>query len=241
MRRPKQSLGRNKRFHFYFVMILIAAIIITIIWANQDRAVNIHTQTAIKLPDPILSSNTSIEEALKFRRSIREYKNEPLTINQVSQLLWSAQGITSPNGFRTAPSAGGLYPLQIFVVCNHVTGLQSGFYQFSPESHSLILLSTDNLAPSLAAGAFDQNSIKSAAIDIIITALYSRTIKKYGDRGIRFAILEAGHSAENIYLQAVSLKLGTVAIGGFDDAAIKKSLGLSDEYEPLYIMPVGKI
>lgn len=199
-----------------------------------------NTVLKIQLPAPVFHSNTSIEAALKQRRSIREYKDEPISLQHVSQLLWAAQGITSKEGFRTAPSAGALYPLEIYIVSGKISNLPSGIYHYLPSEHSLVAIAGGDQRNELAKIAFKQNSVKNAAIDIVITAAYIKTVNKYGARGERYIAMEAGHAAENVCLQAVSLQLGTVTIGAFDDDMLKKFLNTTNE-DPLYILPIGKI
>lgn len=228
---------------FFTVAILVLLIFIVI--ANQFTDIfrtkhPAESQIEIKLPSPVLSSKTSIEDALKKRRSIRSYKNIPLTLQEVAQLLWSAQGITSKNGFRTVPSAGALYPLEIYLVAGNIENLSPGIYHYIPLKHRLQKLKEGDARIQLANAAMGQDPVKFGAADIVITAVFSRTTKKYGNRGTRFVLMEAGHAAQNIYLEAVSLNLGTVSIGAFDDNQIKNILNLKEE-EPLYILPIGKI
>ena len=194
----------------------------------------------IKLPEPRYDSETSIEKALLERRSVRDYKDEPLTLIEVSQLLWAAQGITDPGGFRTAPSAGALYPLELYVVAGNVNDLPDGIYKYKPHGHELARVVEGDKRTELCNAALDQPPVKDAAAVIVFSAVYERTTGKYGERGIRYVHIEAGHAAQNIYLQAVSLNLGTVVIGAFDDEEVKKVLNTGDEEQPLYIMPVGK-
>jgi SagB-type dehydrogenase family enzyme len=196
--------------------------------------------TLIALPAPIYKSETSIEEALKWRRSIREFKGESITLQQISQLLWAAQGITSANGFRTAPSAGALYPLEIYLVSGNVTSLPAGVYHYSPVNHALELFIMGDKRRDLCRAAQKQVSVEQGAADIVIAANYKKTTVKYGSRGKRYVDMEAGHVAENVSLQLVSLRLGTVTIGAFDDSAVKSVLNLPHGEEPLYIMPIGK-
>jgi SagB-type dehydrogenase family enzyme len=201
---------------------------------------NIKPSTSLTLlPTPIYKSKTSIEEALKSRRSVREYKEGPITLQQVSQLLWAAQGITSVNGFRTAPSAGALYPLEIYIVSGNVLNLPAGVYHYVPANHALELITAGDGRMDLTRAAQNQDSIKLAVADIVIAANYKKTTVKYGNRGTRYVDMEAGHVAQNISLQVVSLKLGTVTIGAFNNSVVKSVLNLPQEEEPLYIMPIG--
>lgn len=194
----------------------------------------------IVLPEPMHDSDTSVEEALLARRSIRDYSEEALTLKQVGQLLWSAQGITSPGGKRTAPSAGALYALEVYAVIGNVEGVTPGVYKYRPDLHELVKVLDGDQRKALSQAALGQSSVSQGAIDIVITAVYERITRKYGERGIRFVHLEAGHAAQNICLQAVTLKLGTVTVGAFDDDGVKQVLRLPDDEVPMYIMPVGK-
>jgi len=195
----------------------------------------------IKLPEPVYTSDISIEEALLKRRSVRRYSNEPIELKDIAQLLWAAQGITSElKGGRTAPSAGAIYPLEVFVASGNINNLVPGVYQYQPSGHLLQLITEGDKLNALANAAHLQGSINRSAAVIIITADYSRTTKKYSDRGIRYVQLEAGHAAQNICLQAVSLKMGTVTIGSFKDSLIKQILSLPNKLEPLYLIPVGR-
>lgn len=195
----------------------------------------------IKLSKPKYDSKTSVEKTLLERRSIREYKDTPLTIEEVSQLLWSAQGITTPQGFRTAPSAGALYPLELYIVVGKVTNLSAGIYKYKPHSHELMLITKGDKRTELCNAALGQSCIKDGAINIVFSAVYERVTKRYGERGIRYVHMEVGHSAQNVSLQAISLNLGTVVIGAFYDDKVKKVMNMPDEEEPLYIMPVGRV
>lgn len=195
----------------------------------------------IKLPKPKYDSKTSVEKTLLERRSIREYKDAPLTIEEVSQLLWSAQGITTPQGFRTAPSAGALYPLEVYVVVGNVTNLSDGIYKYKPHSHELMLITKGDKRKELCLSALGQSCVKNGAINIVFSAVYERVTRRYGERGIKYVHMEVGHSAQNVSLQAISLNLGTVVIGAFYDDKVKKVMNMPDEEEPLYIMPVGRV
>ncbi len=194
----------------------------------------------IKLPEPCNTSNTSVETALSQRRSIRAYSADNMTIKEVSQLLWSAQGITASWGGRTAPSAGALYPLELYLVVGGVEGVGKGVYLYRPGEHELEKVTDGDIRAELADAALGQECVRDGAIDIVFTAVYERTTGKYGERGIRYAHMEAGHAAQNVYLQAVSLDLGTVVIGAFNDSKVKKIVNLGERENPLCIMPVGR-
>lgn len=199
------------------------------------------SENEISLPVPNFEGNISVEEALKKRRSTRSYKNEPLALNEISQILWSAQGITDPSfGGRTVPSAGALYPLEIYLVAKNIKELPAGVFKYKPENHSLIKILEGEISGQLAKAALGQSFIAEAPAILIISGVFERTTKKYGERGVQYVFMEAGHAAQNVYLQAESLNLGTVTVGAFIDEEVKKILRMPEEEHPLYIMPVGK-
>ncbi len=196
----------------------------------------------VLLPFPKLEGEVSVEEAIASRRSIRSYQDQPLSLEQLSQLLWAAQGITYPRrGFRAAPSAGALYPLEVYVVVGHrgVQGLEAGVYHYIPQAHALELIKKGDFRKDLCRACLGQPWVENAPISIVIVAIYERTTSVYGERGIRYIHIEVGHVGQNIYLQAVSLGLGTVAVGAFHDEEVMKVIGCSEVEKPLYVMPVG--
>jgi SagB-type dehydrogenase family enzyme len=195
---------------------------------------------AIRLPEPRRQSNVSVESALQNRRSVREYRDEPLTLAEVSQLLWAAQGITGPEDRRTAPSAGALYPLEVYLVAGRVNDLASGIYRYQPRRHELVRIVEGDKRIRLAAAALDQDCVRHGAATIVVAAVYERVTKKYGKRGVMYVHMEAGHAAQNVFLQAVALNLGTVVVGAFEDDPVKKLLTLPVEEQPLYLLPVGR-
>lgn len=187
------------------------------------------------LPAPAGTGHMSLEECLRRRRSAREFSKRPLTEQQIGQLLWAAQGISSPEGLRTAPSAGALYGLEIYVV----TG--TGAYRYAPKTHELERQSEEDLRPALCRAALDQESVLAAGAVFVIAAVYDRLAGKYGDdRSVRYAHFEAGHAAQNLLLQATALGLGSVPMGAFRDEQVRKVLSLPAEESPLYLIPVGE-
>ncbi|NIM04659.1 MAG: SagB/ThcOx family dehydrogenase [Armatimonadetes bacterium] len=175
-----------------------------------------------------------VEEALARRRSVRRFTATKLSLEQVGQLAWAAQGIThQTRGFRTAPSAGALYPLEIYVV------KQDGIFHYMPQGHRMLQISQEDVRRPLAQAALGQAFIAEAPVDFVISAVYERTRSKYGNRAERYVHIEAGHAGQNIHLQAVALGLGSVPVGAFDDRAVSKALGLPPNERPLYIIPVG--
>ncbi|MFW5754504.1 MAG: SagB/ThcOx family dehydrogenase [Marinilabiliaceae bacterium] len=194
----------------------------------------------INLPDPNHSSNTSIEEALLKRRSVRQYTDEPLSLSEISQILWAAQGITNNRGFRTAPSAGALYPLEVYILIDRAEEAEPGIYKYDPEDHTLTMVQEGRLNDRLQEAALGQSQIGDAAAVLVISGVYERTTGKYKNRGVRYVHMEAGHAAQNVYLQGVALDLGAVVIGAFDDESVRKVMNMPEKETPLYIMPVGK-
>jgi len=195
----------------------------------------------IKLPNPQYDGLSSVEGALLKRRSVRSYSKKPLRLAVILQPVWAAQGITHSRGFRTAPSAGALYPLELYIVAGNVTNLADGVYKYKPIQHELMKIDIGDKRTELCGAALNQRSIKDAPTVMVFCAVYQRTTVKYGQRGIRYIHMEIGHSAQNVCLQAVSLGLGTVTIGAFNDKEVKKIVNCDTDEHPLYIMPVGKL
>ncbi|MFH1789092.1 MAG: SagB/ThcOx family dehydrogenase [Candidatus Altiarchaeota archaeon] len=194
----------------------------------------------ISLPDPVKKGNVSVEEALSQRRSRREYSGRQLTLSELSQLLWAAQGVNERfGGKRTAPSAGATYPLELYAVVGGVDGLSPGVYHYLPGDHSIRLVSAVDARETLAAAALNQGFIAEAPVTLVLSAVYERTTETYGQRGIQYVHMEAGHAAQNVYLMCEALGLGTVAVGAFDDEAVMEVIGLSAGQRALYLLPVG--
>lgn len=187
----------------------------------------------IQLSAPRTESDVSLERALLERRSVREFTTEELTLEEVSQLLWAAQGITASWGGRTAPSAGALYPLEVYAATS------DGLYHYLPDGHRAEVVSTSDLRAALAAAAGGQEAVADAPVVFAITAVPARTEAKYGGRAERYVQLEAGHVAQNVLLQAVALGLGGVPVGAFSDDAVAQVLDLGSDEDPLYLIPVG--
>ena len=154
--------------------------------------------------------------------------------------MWAAQGLTAEWGGRTAPSAGALYPLELHLVVGNVSDLAPGVYRYRPREHDLVKSRDGDMRSPLAHAALDQAWVREGAIDIVITAVYERTTRKYGERGIRYVHMEAGHAAQNLYLQATAMELGMVTVGAFYEEQVREILGLAKNEDPLYIIPVGR-
>ena len=193
----------------------------------------------LELPETRLDGDVSVEASIRERRSVREYSNLPLSLADVGQLLWAAQGETSSDGGRAAPSAGALYPLELYLVAGDVESLPAGLYRYEPRGHRLQHVVDGDLRDALGRAALGQAWVRRAPAVLVITAVYERSEKKYGQRARRYARIETGHAAQNIYLQAVALGLGTVIVGAFDDAEVQQALSLPGDHAPLALMPAG--
>ena len=221
------------------LLVPVTALMLAVAGCGVAPAVSETVRETIALPEPAGTGDVSLEETLRDRRSVRTYSAEPLTLAQVGQLLWAGQGITSPEGWRTAPSAGGLYPLSLHVVAGNVRDLPAGVYTYRPDGHAFELLREGDRRADLARASLDQSWVGEGAISIVVAADYAITEAKYGDRAARYVQMEAGHVAQNLCLQAVALGLGLVTVGAFDDNGIRDTLGLPDNLYPLYVIPVG--
>ncbi len=195
----------------------------------------------VVLPEAAHTGRASLEEAIVGRRSLRSFGAEPLRLEDVAQLLWATQGVTDTSrGLRTAPSAGATYPLETYLVAGDVSGLTAGIYRYDPRTHRLAQTGAGDVRNDLAAAALSQSFIAEAPASIVIACAYARTEQRYGDRAERYVHMEAGHAAQNLALQAVSLGLGTVPVGAFRDDPVAALLELPAEEEPLYILPIGR-
>jgi len=196
----------------------------------------------IILPEPMFAGDMSVERALAERRSRRDFQERALYKEQLSQLLWAAYGVTEPmRGLRTSPSAGATYPLEIYAVVGNVHGLEPGVYRYISDGHKLELVVSGDVRAELMEAAVGQRMVGDAPVTIFYSAVFERTTDIYGERGVKYVYMEIGHSAQNIYLQAEAMGLGTCAIGAFIDADVRRILNLPDDEEPLYMMPVGYI
>lgn len=239
-------MSTRQKKSIWFLVVLASIIIVGFLLGGYLRGFKseiAERKESIRLPSPRHRSEVSVEEAIFKRRSIRDYKDEPLTLEEVSQLLWSAGGETIDGitgATRAYPSAGGIYPLEIYLVAGEVEGLASGIYLYKWRDHTIGLVKEGDFRKQLMWAALGQRMVADAPISLVFTAVYSRTTRRYGRRGeIRYVPMDMGGAGQNVHLQAEALGLGTVIIGAFGDEAVKKVLGVKDE-EPLYIMPVGR-
>ena len=187
-----------------------------------------------KLPEPTFVGRMSLEEVIVERRSVRSFTDEGLTLKEVSQLCWAGQGITDPErGFRASPSAGALYPIELYIVT------AAGVDHYEPNGHRMTRHLPGDLRQSLQLAALDQDAVGDAAAVFVITAVVERTARKYGSRAQRYCFMEAGHVAQNILLQATALHLGGVPVGAFEDRDVAKVLKLPEDHRVMYLLPVG--
>jgi SagB-type dehydrogenase family enzyme len=196
----------------------------------------------MSLPDPQFEGDVSLESTIRMRRTVRSFDGKALSLHQLSQLLWSAQGITEQGGYkRAAPSAGALYPMDIYAIVGAgcVEGLEAGVYRYEPEGHSISPGRGKDARGDVASACLWQTWIAQAPLNLVITAEYSRITGKYGQRGIRYAMIEAGHIGQNIFLQAQAIGLAAGIVGAFDDEKLIRVLGIAKTHEPLLVMPVG--
>ncbi len=197
-------------------------------------------QEVIQLPEPAQDGSVSVEYALLNRRSVRHYENEPLTLSEISQLLWAAQGITTGRGLRTAPSAGALFPLEVYVAAGNIAHLPPGIYKYNSRDRTIFRNVKEDKRSELCQAALNQRSIARAPAVLLICAVYERVTRTYGQRGIPYTFMEIGHAAQNVCLQAVAMGMGTVVIGAFQDEEIKLIANLAKDEQPVYVIPVGR-
>jgi SagB-type dehydrogenase family enzyme len=201
-----------------------------------------YQEGVMKLPPPKTEGTVSVEQAIKQRRTVRAFMAQGLDLNQLSQLLWAAYGITENSGFKRAvPSAGALYPMDVYVVVgkNSVKQIEAGVYHYEPKGHFLSLITQSDLRNVIARASLSQMWMAKAPLSLIITAEYKRVTVKYGKRGVRYAIIEAGHIGQNLFLQAEALGFKAGIVGAFHDKELIKIMNISPSHEPLLIMPIG--
>ncbi|MCS6817056.1 MAG: SagB/ThcOx family dehydrogenase [Acidobacteriota bacterium] len=227
----------------WVVKTMIAQFIIpvTLAVAHAPQSKEAGETERLRLPTPRLESAVSLERALHQRRSVREFDSKRMiSLEEISQLLWSAQGITASGGFRTAPSAGALYPLEVYLVAGHVQNLPAGIYHYQPDGHQLRRVALGDRRKQIARAALQQEALYEAPATIVFSVIYERTTQKYRERGRQYALIEVGHAAQNVLLQAVALGLGAVPIGAFYDHELRQVMGMKGHEEPIYLIPVGK-
>ena len=196
----------------------------------------------MRLPQPEVIGHVPLEKTIKSRRTIRSFVSRGIALKDFSQLLWAAQGIIEQGGFRrSVPSGGALYPIDVYAVVgeNGVEAIESGVYHYEPRTHEITLVKGGDLRRELGKAALGQMWMAAAPVTLIVTAEYKRSSSKYGERGVRYSMIEAGHVGQNIFLQAEALGLGAGIVGAFNDREVIWVAKLSQDHEPLLIMPVG--
>lgn len=246
-----------KPYLLEFRIIILSSIMTLLIGCNEngttskDKVVLTKidsTQLTYILPSPFIKGSITVEEAISKRRSHRHFVDSKVSAEQLSQILWASYGITMPRsdhpflrgGLRTAPSAGGLYPLEIYVLVGKVKGIEPGVYKYISQEHKIVRTIDKDIRKDFCTAALDQKMVSEAPVVLFYSAVFSRCTNKYGNRcRERYVCMDLGHSAQNVYLQVEALHMGTCAIGAFDDDLVKKTMQLPAEEEPLYIMPIG--
>ncbi len=198
-------------------------------------------QDTIELPDFSVEGEISLEKALDLRKSTRSFTDESLTLEEAAQLLWAAQGVNRPEkDYRTAPSAGATFPLEVYLAAGNVDGLEPGVYRYLPLEHKLEKVRSGDPRADLHAQALRQSPVRQAPAVIAIAGIYERTTGRYGERGKQYVHNEVGHAGQNVQLQSAALDLGSVVIGAFSESGVQQVLGLESNEVPFYLMPVGR-
>ena len=196
----------------------------------------------IDLPGIQENSSYSLEKSIAMRRSARNYKKDALTLQEISQLLWAAQGITDKrNDLRAAPSAGALYPLEIYLIVGNVDGLDAGVYKYEIGKHKIKKVIDGDQRSALSSAALSQGWVKIAPAALVICGIYARTRRKYGERGTQYVHMEVGAVAENVYLQGRALGIGTAFVGAFDEDQVQSVIAAASDEVPFAVLPLGKI
>jgi SagB-type dehydrogenase family enzyme len=201
---------------------------------------DMNDRSAVVLPPPVRDGSVSLEAAIGRRRSIREYASDSLTLGEVSQLLWAAQGVTHPDGYRTVASAGALFPLELYVIVGRVDDLSEGVYRYVPSDHCLTQIAAGDRWGRLWSTVLANRQVKESAAVLGVTASYDRMKSRYAERAARYVHIEVGHVVQNVYLQSTALELAAVVVGSFVDSEVKTIIGCAETEHPMVLMPVGK-
>jgi len=233
-------------FYCFILLVIITSCNNTVVEINDSKVVLTEmesSQLTYILSSPETVGDMSVEEALENRRSRRNFQDKALSVEQLSQILWAAYGITEPSsGKRTAPSAGASYPLEIYLAVGDVTNIEAGIYKYDSREHKIVRTIDgeirEELGSTASATAQSKDMVRKAPMTVVYTAVFSKLPERYGGRE-KYVFIEIGHSAQNVYLQAEALGLGTCAIGSFTENRVSELLGLPKDEEPMYLMPVG--
>jgi SagB-type dehydrogenase family enzyme len=236
----------NKEYYIVLVLVLviIAALAVVQLASVEETVIaatcsNDSGQSRIALPEPAFKGKI-LEDAISERRSGRNFSSEKISLSELSMLLWAGSGITSEQGLRSAPSAGALYPIDIYVVPNRVGGASCGVYRYLPKNHELVLVKEGKFAGRFYNISYGQSHVGNAALLMVLVSTPARTTSKYGEIGAEYVLIEVGHIAQNILLEANSIGVESVPVGGFDREQTDTILGLDSEKEAIYIIAAGK-
>ena len=202
----------------------------------------------IDLPSPSEIDEVSIDlrKVIEERKSVRTYHEKPLSLVELSWLLWCTQGIKQisdrPSTIRTVPSAGARHSFETYLIINRVNGLKPGLYRFLATKHKLLVLDLDEtLVDKFSAANWSSEMLSNSAVIFIWVAISDRMTYKYGNRGFRYLHLDAGHVCQNLYLASEAIECGSCAVGGFYDDAVNALLNLDGEEKfVIYMGTVGK-
>ena len=222
-------------------VVLVALVVGGVASAGEwGTALPMEIGPAIELPAAETTGGPAMRDAMGTRRSVRVFSEGPVTMQELSQLLWAAQGVTNKQGYRTVPSAGAKFPIEMYVVAERVEGLEPGLYHYRADDHSLGKIREGVLGKELQAATTGQPTVGAAAANFIVMAVVWRVEAKYGpERSERYVVLEGGAVMEHLLLEAVALGLGGVAIGGFGDEDVQTFVG--SNAMPVVIVPVGRV
>jgi SagB-type dehydrogenase family enzyme len=230
----EESMPGNKAVSMFAVVVLISVMLVQPSGLHGRKG-----QETIDLPEVKPGAPGSFSDLMHRRRSIRTYAQGHMTLDQLSRVVFAAQGITRQGFYRTVPSAGALYPLEVFVVTGPVQGLDQGVYRYSPEDHELVPVASGDRRKDLARQAYGQMWVAEAQVVMVICAVYERVTGKYGRRGERYVHMEAGCAAQNIALEGIDLGLGSTVVGAFNDGGVAEVIEAGEDEKPLIVMPVG--
>jgi SagB-type dehydrogenase family enzyme len=209
---------------------------------GQRERMDSQKEYKMDLPNAQTDGTVSLEKTIKIRRTIRSFTSQQLTLEQFSQLLWAAYGITEDRGYKRAAASGGAcYPMDIYALVGEegIKGMAAGIYHYEPMGHRVSLILEGDLREEMARASLGQMWMATPPLSLVVCAEYARITSRYGDRGVRYAIIEAGHVGQNIFLQAEAMGLGAGIVGAFRDEAVIQVMGTPPSHEPLLIMPVG--
>jgi len=234
----------SRKLIIWLIILTVILISFVYLWLNQDKILkninnnmNISNKKTIELLEPRYDSEVSLEKAINQRNSVRQYSSQEISLKDLSQILWAANGLNQ-KGSRTAPSAGALYPIELYVV-GKCENYPAGIYHYQPDQHILEKIKEGDFLSKLSEIGLGQKWISQAPLNIVLTGVVSRTTEKYGDRAAQYVALEAGHVGQNIYLQAGALNLGTVSVGALYDDQMSDFLNFEESQKAYYIFPIG--